>query len=64
MRRPDTFSCVAPLASGGAGTAVRVRISLEGEGHLVLSRENERFYPLLLQRDLCFFVEHFIWAME
>lgn len=39
-------------------------VSLEGQGHLVLSREDECFYPLALQRDLCFFVESFIWAME
>ncbi|MBX7078936.1 MAG: AIM24 family protein [Nannocystaceae bacterium] len=39
-------------------------VSLEGEGQLVLSREHERFLPLQLQRDLCFFVESYIWAME
>jgi len=39
-------------------------VSLEGEGHLVLSREEERFLALQLQRDLCFFVESFIWAVE
>jgi hypothetical protein len=39
-------------------------VSLEGDGHMVLSRAAEQFYPLLLQRDLCFFVEHYIWAIE
>ncbi|MBV1861077.1 MAG: AIM24 family protein [Nannocystaceae bacterium] len=39
-------------------------VSLEGQGHMVLSRGNERFYPLRLQRDLCFFVENYIWALE
>lgn len=39
-------------------------VSMEGEGHLVLSREHERFLALQLQRDLCFFVESYIWAME
>lgn len=39
-------------------------VSLEGEGHMVLCRENEHFYPLRLQRDLCFFVEQYIWALE
>lgn len=39
-------------------------VSLEGRGHMVLSRGNERFYPLQLQRDLCFFVERYIWALE
>lgn len=39
-------------------------VSLEGEGHMVLSREHEHFYPLELQRDLCFFVERVLWALE
>ncbi len=39
-------------------------VSLEGRGHLVLGRQDERFYPLRLQRDLCFFVESYIWALE
>jgi hypothetical protein len=39
-------------------------VSLEGEGHLVLCREDECFYPLQLQRDLCFFVEQRLWALE
>ncbi len=39
-------------------------VSLEGRGHMVLSRGDERFYPLQLQRDLCFFVERYIWALE
>jgi hypothetical protein len=39
-------------------------VSLEGQGHMVLSRANENFYPLRLQRDLCFFVESYIWALE
>jgi len=39
-------------------------VSFEGDGHLVLSREHERFMALQLQRDLCFFVESYIWAME
>ncbi|MCA9712112.1 MAG: hypothetical protein KDK70_40120 [Myxococcales bacterium] len=39
-------------------------VSLEGEGHMVLSREHERFFVLQLHRDLCFFVEGFLWALE
>lgn len=39
-------------------------VSLEGEGHMVLSRETEHFYPLRLRRDLCFFVEGVLWALE
>lgn len=39
-------------------------VSLEGQGHMVLSREHEHFYPLRLQRDLCFFVEQYVWALE
>lgn len=39
-------------------------VSLAGDGHMVLSREAEFFYPLMLQRDLCFFVEGYIWALE
>lgn len=39
-------------------------VALEGEGHMVVSRGNEHFYPLKLQRDLCFFVEQYIWAIE
>ena len=39
-------------------------VSLEGQGHMVLSRGGERFYPLRLMRDLCFFVESYIWALE
>jgi hypothetical protein len=39
-------------------------VSLEGDGHLVLSRGFEQFYPLMLQRDLCFFVEQYLWAVE
>ena len=39
-------------------------VSLEGRGHLVLSREDEHFFPLLLERDLCFFVETYLWALD
>lgn len=39
-------------------------VSLEGEGHMVLSREDEYFHALQLRRDLCFFVEHYLWALE
>lgn len=57
-----------PLNRRMQGRAVpevfRRLVSLEGEGHMVLSREEERFYPLQLHRDLCFFVEHFLWALE
>jgi hypothetical protein len=38
--------------------------SFEGDGHLVLSRQHEHFFPLLLQRDLCFFVESYLWALD
>ncbi|MEM6996687.1 MAG: hypothetical protein AAF721_39650 [Myxococcota bacterium] len=39
-------------------------VSLEGEGHMVLGREAEHFFPLQLRRDLCFFVERVLWALE
>lgn len=39
-------------------------VTLEGEGHMILAREDESFYPLQLQRDLCFFVEERVWAIE
>jgi uncharacterized protein (AIM24 family) len=38
--------------------------ALEGDGYLVLARESERFYPLRLARDLCFFVERHLWALD
>ncbi|MEM7160038.1 MAG: hypothetical protein AAF799_44780 [Myxococcota bacterium] len=57
-----------PLNRRMQGRAVpdvfRRLVSLEGEGHMVLSHEEERFYPLQLKRDLCFFVEHYLWALE
>lgn len=57
-----------PLNRRMQGRAVpdvfRRLVSLEGEGHMVLSREDERFFPLHLHRDLCFFVEHYLWALE
>ncbi|MCH9680698.1 MAG: hypothetical protein K0V04_04620 [Deltaproteobacteria bacterium] len=57
-----------PLNRRMQGRAVpevfRRLVSLEGEGHMVLSHENERFYPLQLHRDLCFFVEQYLWALE
>ena len=57
-----------PLNRRMQGRAVpevfRRLVSLEGEGHMVLSHEDERFYPLQLHRDLCFFVESYLWALE
>lgn len=57
-----------PLNRRMQGRAVpevfRRLVSLEGEGHMVLSNENERFFPLQLHRDLCFFVEQYLWALE
>ncbi len=38
--------------------------ALEGDGYLTLSRERERFYPFRLERDLCFFAEQRLWALE
>lgn len=38
--------------------------AIEGEGYFVLSREEEAFHVVRLQRDLCFFVEHRLWALE
>ena len=59
---------IRPLNRRMQGRAVpdvfRRLASLEGEGYLVLSRESERFYPLRLMRDLCFFVEPFLWALD
>jgi len=39
-------------------------VSIAGEGHMVLSCDAERFFPLQLRRDLCFFVERYLWAIE
>lgn len=38
--------------------------SLAGEGFLVLSREREHFHAMRLRRDLCFFVERYLWALD
>lgn len=57
-----------PLNRRMQGRAVpevfRRLVSLAGEGHMVLSRQDETFYALQLRRDLCFFVEQFLWALE
>lgn len=59
---------IKPLNRRMQGRAVpevfRRLASLEGDGYLVVSREDEQFYPLRLARDLCFFVEPFLWALE
>lgn len=59
---------IRPLNRRMQGRAVpdvfRRLASLEGEGYLIISRENERFYPLRLERDLCFFVEPLVWALD
>jgi hypothetical protein len=59
---------IRPLNRRMQGRAVpdvfRRLASLEGEGYLIISRENERFYPLQLERDLCFFVEPLLWALD
>ncbi|MFV8755041.1 hypothetical protein ACNOYE_31210 [Nannocystaceae bacterium ST9] len=59
---------IRPLNRRMQGRAVpevfRRLASLEGEGYLIISRENERFYPLRLERDLCFFVEPLMWALD
>ncbi len=59
---------VRPLNRRMQGRAVpdvfRRLASLAGEGYLVLSREGENFHPMMLRRDLCFFVEPFLWAMD
>jgi hypothetical protein len=59
---------IRPLNRRMQGRAVpdvfRRLASLEGEGYLIISRENERFYPLRLERDLCFFVERLLWALD
>lgn len=39
-------------------------VAIEGQGYLVLSREDQRFYPIRLERDLCFFVERNLWALD
>ena len=39
-------------------------VALAGEGQLLLAREHETFVTIMLQRDLCFFVEGFVWALE
>ena len=59
---------IRPLNRRMQGRAVpdvfRRLASLEGEGYLIISREHERFYPLRLERDLCFFVEPSLWALD
>ncbi len=59
---------IRPLNRRMQGRAVpdvfRRLASLEGEGYLIIARENERFYPLRLERDLCFFVEPLLWALD
>ncbi len=59
---------VRPLNRRMQGRAVpevfRRLVAVEGEGYLVLSREDERFYPIRLERDLCFFVERHVWAID
>jgi hypothetical protein len=39
-------------------------VAVEGHGYLVLSREDESFHALRLERDLCFFVEKCLWALD
>jgi len=57
-----------PLNRRMQGRAVpevfRRLVSLEGEGHMVLACQDEHFHPLQLHRDLCFFVEQYLWALE
>jgi hypothetical protein len=59
---------IRPLNRRMQGRAVpgvfRRLASLEGEGYLIVSREDECFYPLRLERDLCFFVEPLLWALD
>jgi hypothetical protein len=38
--------------------------ALEGRGFLLMSRRNERFVAVRLERDLCFFVEQYLWAVD
>lgn len=38
--------------------------AIEGEGYFVLSRESGAFHVVRLDRDLCFFVESKLWALE
>jgi hypothetical protein len=38
--------------------------AIEGEGYFVLGREDEQFFVVNLERDLCFFVESRLWALE
>src|SRR5690606_5835065 len=39
-------------------------VSFEGDGHLVLASAGVQFFPLELRRDLCFFAERYLWAVE
>lgn len=59
---------IRPLNRRMQGRAVpevfRRLVSAEGEGYLVLSRGDEAFHPVRLNRDLCFFVERYLWALE
>ena len=59
---------VRPLNRRMQGRAVpevfRRLVAVEGHGYLVLSREDEEFHALRLERDLCFFVEQNLWALD
>ena len=59
---------IRPLNRRMQGRAVpevfRRLAALAGDGYLVLSRQGERFYPVRLMRDLCFFVERYLWALD
>jgi uncharacterized protein (AIM24 family) len=59
---------VRPLNRRMQGRAVpevfRRLVAVEGHGYLVLSREDEEFHALRLERDLCFFVERTLWALD
>jgi uncharacterized protein (AIM24 family) len=59
---------IRPLNRRMQGRAVpevfRRLVVTEGDGYLLLARENETFHILRLERDLCFFVENYLWALD
>ena len=72
-RTDDLLLCsdnlaIRPLNRRMQGRAVpevfRRLVAMEGEGYLILSRRTERFHVVRLERDLCFFVEKHLWALE
>ena len=59
---------IRPLNRRMQGRAVpevfRRLVVTDGDGYLLLAREKETFHILRLERDLCFFVEKYLWSLD